>query len=75
LPELELVKLPLGMILYEAGGTQDYVIFPTDSIISLLYILNDGASAEIAVASTPFGLGIVVPELGGRVYTGGRSKG
>jgi CRP-like cAMP-binding protein len=48
-PELELVNLPLGMILYEAGGTQDHVIFPTDSIISLLYILNDGASAEIAI--------------------------
>ena len=49
LPELELVKLPLGMVLYEAGGTPAYVIFPTDSIISLLYVLKDGASAEIAV--------------------------
>jgi len=49
LPSLEGVPLPLGMVLYESGGTQGYVYFPTDSIVSLLYVLADGASAEIAV--------------------------
>ena len=48
-PELELVALPLGMVVYESGGTLGYVYFPTDSIISLLYVMEDGASAEIAV--------------------------
>ena len=49
LPDLELVPLPLGMIVYESGGKLDYVYFPTDCIVSLLYVLRDGASAEIAV--------------------------
>ena len=49
LPSLESISLPLGMVLYESGGTQGYVYFPTDSIVSLLYVLADGASAEIAV--------------------------
>ena len=49
LPELELVSLPLGMAVYEPGGKLDYVYFLTDCIVSLLYVLKDGASAEIAV--------------------------
>jgi CRP-like cAMP-binding protein len=49
LPDLELVPLPLGMVVYESGGQLDYVYFPTDCIVSLLYVLKDGASAEIAV--------------------------
>jgi CRP-like cAMP-binding protein len=49
LPFLELVPLPLGMAVYESGGKQGYVYFPTSSIVSLLYVLADGASAEIAV--------------------------
>ena len=49
LPELEPVMLPLGMVVYESGGTLGSVYFPTDSIISLLYVMEDGASAEIAV--------------------------
>ena len=49
LPNLEAIDLPLGMVLYESGGTLGYVYFPTDSIISLLYVMQDGASAEIAV--------------------------
>jgi CRP-like cAMP-binding protein len=48
-PSLEFVDLPLGMVLYESGGRLDYVYFPIDSIISLLYVMEDGASAEIAV--------------------------
>src|SRR5688572_12923666 len=49
LPDLELVPLPLGWAVYEAGGHLGYVYFPTTSIISLLYVMEDGASAEIAV--------------------------
>jgi len=49
LPDLELVPLPLGWAVYEAGGKLGYVYFPTNSIISLLYVMEDGASAEIAV--------------------------
>src|SRR6266550_9414532 len=49
LPDLELVPLPLGMVVYESGGKLDYVYFPTDCIVSLLYVMKDGSSAEIAV--------------------------
>src|SRR5688572_17615108 len=49
LPLLEPVSLPLGMALYESGGAQGYVYFPTSSIVSLLYVLENGSSAEIAV--------------------------
>jgi CRP-like cAMP-binding protein len=48
-PELEWVDLPLGKVLYEAGSQQTHVYFPTTAIISLLYVLEDGDSAEIAV--------------------------
>jgi len=48
-PELELVPLPLGQVLYEPGKTMAHVYFPVDAIVSLLYVLEDGASAEIAV--------------------------
>ena len=46
---LELVSLPLGDVVYESGRPQDHVYFPTSSIVSLLYVLENGASAEIAV--------------------------
>jgi len=48
-PFLEPVKLPLGMALYESGGVQGHVYFPTSGIVSLLYVLENGSSAEIAV--------------------------
>ena len=60
LPSLEGVALPLGMVLYESGGTQGYVYFPTNSIISLLYVLADGASAEIAVTGSEGLVGIAL---------------
>lgn len=41
--------MPLGQVLYEAGGTLEYVYFPTSAIVSLLYVLENGGSAEIAV--------------------------
>jgi CRP-like cAMP-binding protein len=49
LPHLEAVDLPLGKVLYESGSTLSHVYFPTTSIVSLLYVMEDGASAEIAV--------------------------
>jgi CRP-like cAMP-binding protein len=48
-PLLEPVRVRLGAALYESGGRQEYVYFPTDSIVSMLYVLESGASAEIAV--------------------------
>ena len=48
-PHLELVQMPLGEVLYESGGELRYVYFPTNCIVSLLYVMADGASAEIAV--------------------------
>jgi CRP-like cAMP-binding protein len=49
LPQLEPASLKLGLALYESGGEQGYVYFPSSSIVSLLYVMQDGASAEIAV--------------------------
>jgi CRP-like cAMP-binding protein len=48
-PQLELVDLPLGKVLYEPGDTLSHVYFPTTAIVSLLYVMENGASAEIAV--------------------------
>ena len=49
LPHLEAVDMPLGKVLYEPGIRLTHVYFPTTSIVSLLYVMEDGASAEIAV--------------------------
>jgi CRP-like cAMP-binding protein len=49
LPQLERVEMPLGQVLYEAGDTLKYMYFPISSIVSLLYVMENGASAEIAV--------------------------
>ena len=48
-PQLEDYPLALGQVLYESGQPQTHVYFPTSAIVSLLYVLEDGASAEIAV--------------------------
>ena len=55
---LELVQMPLGDVLYESGCKLHHVYFPTTCIISLLYVLEDGASAEIAVVGNEGILGI-----------------
>jgi CRP-like cAMP-binding protein len=55
---LELVRMPLGEVLYESGGRLLHVYFPTTSIVSLLYVMADGASAEIAVVGNEGVLGI-----------------
>ena len=49
LPNLELVPMPLGHVLYESGAQMRHVHFPITSIVSLLYVMEDGASAEIAI--------------------------
>lgn len=48
-PHLKLFPLPLGKVLYESGDTMNHVYFPIDSIVSLLYVMLNGASAEISV--------------------------
>ncbi len=60
LPDLELVDLPLGEVLYESGGTLGHVYFPTTAIVSLLYVMENGASAEIAVAGKEGIIGIAL---------------
>ena len=59
-PSLELVPMPLGMVLYEPGDTMRHVYFPTDSIVSLLYVMEDGASAEISVVGNEGLIGIAL---------------
>jgi CRP-like cAMP-binding protein len=58
LPDLELVELPLGQVLYESGRTLAHVYFPTNAIVSLLYVMENGASAEIAVVGNEGVVGI-----------------
>jgi CRP-like cAMP-binding protein len=58
LPHLEAVELPLGKVLYEAHTTMAHVYFPTTSIVSLLYVMEDGGSAEIAVVGNEGLVGI-----------------
>ena len=55
---LELVPMGLGDVLYESGAKLRYVYFPTTSIVSLLYVMEDGASAEIAIVGNEGMLGI-----------------
>ena len=72
LPELELVPLPLGWAVYEAGGHLGYVYFPVDSIVSLLYVMENGASAEIAVTGCDGVVGIAL-FMGGETTPNRRS--
>jgi len=57
-PQLEAVDMPLGQVLYESGRTLSHVYFPTTSIVSLLYVMENGASAEIAVVGNEGIVGI-----------------
>jgi len=56
--DLELTPMPLGMVVYESGGHMSHVYFPTTSIVSLLYVMASGASAEIAVTGNEGLVGI-----------------
>ena len=57
-PHMELVEMPLGMVLYESGDQLRHIYFPVNSIVSLLYVLNNGASAEIAVVGNEGAVGV-----------------
>lgn len=59
-PHLRLVQLPLGKVMYESGDTVDQVFFPTDAIVSLLYVMESGASAEISVVGNEGLIGIAL---------------
>lgn len=59
-PALELIALPLGKVLYESGDNLHYVYFPTDAIVSLLYVMESGASAEISVVGNEGLIGVAV---------------
>ena len=57
-PHLELIDLKLGQVLYESGGKMQHVYFPVDAIVSLLFVLENGSSAEIAVVGNEGIVGI-----------------
>jgi len=59
-PNLELVPMPLGHVLYESGSELRHVYFPTTAIVSLLYVMRDGASAEIAVVGNEGLIGVAL---------------
>jgi CRP-like cAMP-binding protein len=65
IPNLEPMHLPLGKVLYEAGDAESHVYFPTDCIVSLLYVMENGSSAEIAVVGNEGIVGIAVFMGGG----------
>jgi len=58
LPNLEQVPMPLGQVLYESGEQMRHVYFPVDAIVSMLYVMEDGASAEIAVVGNDGVVGV-----------------
>jgi len=64
-PLLEKVELKLGQVLYESGTTMHHVYFPTNAIVSLLYVMEDGASAEIAVVGHEGVVGVSIFMGGG----------
>jgi CRP-like cAMP-binding protein len=59
-PHLELIRMPLGKVLYESGDLLRHVYFPTDAIVSLLYVMADGASAEISVVGNEGLIGVAL---------------
>jgi CRP-like cAMP-binding protein len=59
-PHLDLVPMPLGKVLYESGDTLRHVYFPTDSIVSLMYVMADGASAQISMVGNEGIIGIAL---------------
>lgn len=67
-PHLRLVELPLGKVLYESGATLRHIYFPINAIVSLLYVLQDGASAEISIVGNDGALGVAL-FMGGETTT------
>lgn len=60
LPCLELIEMQLGEVLYESGEQMRHVYFPVNTIVSLLYVMEDGASAEIAVVGNEGMVGVAL---------------
>lgn len=59
-PHLKLIELKLGDVIYESGEPIDFVYFPTNCIVSLLYVMIDGSAAEISVVGNEGMVGIAV---------------
>jgi CRP-like cAMP-binding protein len=59
-PHLELTEMPLGSVIHEVGGKQSHVYFPTTAIVALMYITENGASAEVALTGNDGLVGIAV---------------
>ena len=59
-PTLEIVSLPLGKVLYESGDKMTHIYFPTTAIISLLYVMQNGGTAEIGIAGNNGLVGIAL---------------
>ncbi len=57
---LERVDMPLGQVIYESGVALNYVYFPITAIVSLLYVMENGASAEIAVVGNEGIVGVSI---------------
>lgn len=57
-PQLECIDMPLGKVLYESGNLQSHAYFPTTAIVSLLYVMESGASADMAVVGNEGMVGI-----------------
>ena len=68
-PHLQLVPMPLGKVVYESGAALRHIYFPTDSIVSLLYVMRDGASAEIAVVGREGAVDAIVVRFGVGVHS------
>lgn len=67
--DLELVSLTLGQVLYEPGQTMSHVYFPIDCIVSLLYVMKNGQSAEIAIVGNDGVIGIALFMGGGSTHS------
>jgi CRP-like cAMP-binding protein len=66
-PHLRYVPLALGEVIYESGGRQSHIYFPTTAIISLLYLMENGSSAEMGVAGCEGLVGVALFMGGGTV--------
>ena len=64
-PDLELIQMPLGKVIYESGDELRHAYFPTTCIVSLLYVMENGASAEIAVVGNDGIIGVALFMGGG----------
>ncbi|GKT18683.1 Crp/Fnr family transcriptional regulator [Acidovorax sp. SUPP2522] len=69
LPLIDVLELPLGQVLYESGAAVRHIYFPSTAIVSLLYVMEDGSSAEIAVVGREGVVGISLFMGGGSILS------